>query len=66
MAPRGMHAETISWLLGQLRELDQWRVELAAQVDGDASGLERIEAHRQWLEHQIGSLDDAQPELPST
>ena len=57
MTPKGMHAETISWLCGQLRELDLWKVELAEQGSGDLSGLERVEAHRDWLEQQIGSLE---------
>ena len=65
MTLKGMHTETVSWLCGQLRELDHWRVELAEQGDGDVIGLERIEAQRNWLEQQIGALDLSQTTPPA-
>lgn len=57
MADMGTHAETVAWLCGQLRELDQLRLEAAGHHGADMLGLEQIDAHRGWLEHQIDMLE---------
>lgn len=58
-----MHADTIEWLEGQLRELDVWRRDVIGEGDGEPCRLEQIDSHRSWLERQIHQLSRGQSEF---
>jgi hypothetical protein len=52
-------------LLGQLRSLDEWRQELAANADAESPGIEAVERHRDWLQHQLDLLLDTSVQVPA-
>ncbi|MEM0984926.1 MAG: hypothetical protein AAGJ32_01645 [Pseudomonadota bacterium] len=59
----GTYAETLQWLRDQLDELDRWRSDMLSEAtDEGSSSLERIDAHRRWLEAELSKLSAPQLE----
>ncbi|MEM7663900.1 MAG: hypothetical protein AAF292_16775 [Pseudomonadota bacterium] len=57
MANVGMQGETVSWLNGQIVELDKWRADMAGnRSDGAGHFIDRLDAHRAWLADAIADL----------
>ncbi len=57
MAEPGTPAETLWWLHDQIGEIDRWRSELIQFPEGRCpSTLEKLDAHRDWLERQLVEL----------
>ena len=53
-------AETLWWLHEQIREIDRWRSELIQLPESNGtSTLEKLDAHREWLERQLAKLGPA-------
>ena len=49
-------ADTVWWLQRQLAELDRWRHEILIGDPPSSIALEKLDAHRAWLEHQLEIL----------
>lgn len=47
----------LCWLQTQLRVIEAWREELAAQPDADLHQLTRLEQHYQWLSAETAAMD---------
>ena len=56
----GANDETgaVTWLCGQLRELDRWKSELLDAPEGAGGQLERVDAHRRWLESALAAMSE--------
>ncbi len=60
MSDPNSQAEALGWLHEQIGELDRWRSELIGFSEGTCSStLEKLDAHRDWLEKQLMKLGSA-------
>ncbi|MEM9670169.1 MAG: hypothetical protein AAF950_14700 [Pseudomonadota bacterium] len=49
--------DTLTWLNGQLAEIERWRADAADAVsDGSLQFMDRLDAHRDWLVDSLQKL----------